>query len=91
MPDDSILMLMDFWSPDCHVCENLLKLLHEIAEERDDVKLIATNVFEDIDMCLEYKIQELPTLVFEKNGEIVHRMLGSQVKEDILEKIEEFK
>jgi len=87
----SKLKLMDFWSPDCHVCENLLKVLHEIEAERDDIELITTNVFDDIDLCMEYKIQELPTLVIVKDGEIVCRMLGSQIKEDILEKIEEFK
>jgi len=58
--------------------------LKEIANEKEDVKVVRIDVDNEQVLATKYQVMSLPTLVVIKNGEEVNRIVGVQSKEQIL-------
>ncbi len=69
--------LVDFWAEWCGPCRMLGPTIDEIAEEYDGRVIVAKM---DIDtnqtVPAELGIQSIPTVLFFKDGELVHREVG---------------
>lgn len=80
--------MVDFFATWCGPCKMLSPVIDEIAEEMQGkavvVKVDSDNLGE---LCAEYSIKLLPTLVFFKDGKEVDRIVGMAEKEDIINKL----
>lgn len=76
-------VLVDFWAPWCNPCRMVSPLVDEIAEERDDIKVVKVNIDEESELAQEYKITSIPTLMVIKDGEVVRRSSGAYPKAQI--------
>ena len=84
-------VLVDFWSPWCAPCRSLRPILHKMAEERSDSwRFVAVNADENPEATTKYGVRGLPTIVFFKDGEELHRFSGSALPANIAEKLDEF-
>lgn len=83
------LTIVDFWAPWCGPCRTLLPILEGVSEEFSSVPMYKANVDEERDLALELGVRNLPTLIFFKNGEIIHKVSGLQSKEKLVEMIQE--
>ena len=84
----SAVMLIDFWATWCGPCRMLSPTVDEIAEEyAGRVTVAKCNVDDAGDIAMQYRVRNIPTLIFLKNGEMVDRTVGVVSKADIEAKL----
>lgn len=86
---DEKLVIVDFWAVWCGPCRMIAPMLDQISEEMaDKVSVVKCNVDDCEDVAMRYRIMNIPTLLFFKNGEMVDRTVGAMPKAALVEKIE---
>ena len=79
-------VLVDFWATWCNPCRMQAPILHEFAEEMGDkIKVIKVDVDEVSELCYEYGIASIPSLMVFKNGQAVERTVGLTTKAGLSE------
>ena len=81
-------VLVDFFATWCGPCKMLSPILEQVAEESDKVKIVKTDIDENMDIAEKYGIMSIPTLIMFDKGEEVAREVGFKQKKDILELID---
>jgi thioredoxin 2 len=77
-------VLMDCWAPWCAPCRMLTPILEELASKyAGGIKIVKLNVDENPLTASKYHIQNIPTMLLFKDGEIVNRLVGVLPKEEI--------
>ena len=82
-------VVIDFWATWCGPCRMLTPTVDEIAAEYEGRAIIAKCNVDDADeVALNFRVRNIPTLVFIKNGEVVDRTVGVVSKQEIAAKID---
>lgn len=85
---DSRLVIVDFWAVWCGPCRMLSPLLDEVEEEMaDKIVVVKVNVDDADEVAARYRIMNIPTLLFIKDGQIVDKTVGAMPKTALLERI----
>ncbi len=77
-------VLVDFWATWCGPCKQLGPVIDEIADERDDIKVVKVDVDENQELAESFNIMSIPTLIVFNNGEVVNKQVGGVPKDAIL-------
>jgi thioredoxin 1 len=77
-------VLLDFYADWCGPCRMVGPIVHEIADERDDIVVGKINVDEQPELAMQFGVMSIPTLVVLKNGEVVNQAMGARPKAQIL-------
>lgn len=80
------LVLVDFWSPSCGPCRMLTPVLEKIAEN-PDVTIIKVDITQCPQTSRKYKISVVPTIIFFKDGVVVHTVMGFHSEAQLSEMI----
>lgn len=81
-------VLIDFWATWCGPCRMLGPTVDEIAEEYDGRVIVAKCNVDDADeVAMQFRIRNIPTLIFLKGGEVVDRAVGVVSKAEIEAKL----
>ena len=84
----SVPAMVDFFATWCGPCKMLSPVIDEISEEFEGKAVIAKVDSDQLgEICADYSIKLLPTLVFFKDGKEVDKIVGVAEKEDIIEKL----
>lgn len=85
------LLLIDFGAEWCGPCKALAPIVEELsADYSERVNIGKCDVEENDDLAAKYKIRNVPTIIFAKNGEEVDRHVGAISKVDLKAKIESY-
>lgn len=80
--------LVDFYADRCGPCKMLAPVIDELAEENSGkVKFGKLDVDRYIDIAMQYKIMNIPTIMVFKDGKLVDKVVGLTAKENLQEMI----
>ncbi len=77
-------VLLDFWATWCGPCRMVGPILDEIAQEREDIKVVKVNVDEEGDLAAQYGVMSIPTILVIKDGQVVNQSVGARPKDQLL-------
>ena len=77
-------VLVDFWATWCGPCKQLGPVIDEIADERNDIKVVKVDVDENQELAESLNIMSIPTLIVFNNGEVVNKQVVGVPKDAIL-------
>ena len=80
--------IIKFWGNGCMNCNALTPILNGVKGEFPDITFKDIDVYND-ETANKYNITTLPTLVFERDGKEVGRLMGLKPKSLIVKKIAE--
>lgn len=79
-------VLIDFWAVWCGPCKMLSPTVDEIADEYEGRAVVAKCNVDDADeVAMNYRVRNIPTLLFFKGGQMVDRLVGVVSKSSIAE------
>jgi thioredoxin 1 len=81
-------VLVDFWADWCGPCKVIAPILEEIAEERDDVRIVKLNVDDNQATAARYDVLSIPTMILFRNGEAAHKIIGAMPKRRLEQELE---
>ena len=87
--DNNEYVVVKFGAEWCGPCKQIAPVLEQLADEyQDRIKYVPIEVEESTEITAEYKIRNVPTIIFIKKGEIQDKAVGSISRNTIVEKIE---
>lgn len=76
--------VVDFWHPLCGHCQDFKPVIEEVAKEYNDKALIVgAQVDQTKKWADRYDIDDLPAVLFFKEGQEVHRSAGGMSKAEL--------
>ena len=81
------MTVIKFFQADwCGPCKQQKPVVKEIEAEEDNVEIEEFDVEDDQEVVNEYEVKSVPTLVIEKNDEVVEQLTGFTQKEKLVNK-----
>lgn len=82
-------VVIDFWATWCGPCRMIAPIIDEMAEEYEGKVLIGKcDIEEADDIAPLYRVRNVPTIIFIKNGQAVDKLVGASTREQIKAKID---
>ena len=82
-------LVIDFWAEWCGPCRTIAPIVEELAEVyADRVNIGKCDVDSSDDVVAIYRVRNIPTLVFVKDGQVVDKHVGAITRSDLVAKIE---
>lgn len=82
-------LVVDFWAQWCGPCKMMLPIVDELATAYEGkVRIGKLNVDDNPDVCEQFGIMNIPTMLFFRNGELVERHVGACRKPDLQQLID---
>jgi len=76
-------VLVDFYSPFCMPCREMLPLLAEVAEERQ-LRIVKINTDQHPDLAARCRVKAVPNLVLFRAGQPIAQRIGRVPKRELL-------
>ena len=81
-------VLVDFWAPWCGPCRLVAPVMEEIANERDDIRVVKVNTDENQQTAAAFEVLSIPTMILFKNGQVAKKVIGAYPKKRLESELE---
>ena len=82
-------VMVDFWAEWCGPCRLIGPLVDEMHTEYGDKALIGkVDVDNTQEVAMRFKVRNIPTILFIKNGEVVDKQVGATSKDALKAKLD---
>jgi len=82
-------VVVDFWAAWCGPCRVMSPILEEIAQERDDLRVVKVDTDANHRVAAEYGVLSMPTFMVFRDGAPVGQIVGARPKKRLLADLEE--
>ena len=84
-------VVVDFWAPWCGPCRRIAPLMDKIASSQAGSLIVAkVNTDESPATARMYGVRSIPTILFIRNGEVLHSQVGALPEEMMNDLLNEF-
>ena len=73
-------VVVDFWAPWCGPCRAIAPMIDELANENSNAKIGKLNIDDARSIAQNYGIQNIPTILVFKNGQISEQFMGGSIQ-----------
>lgn len=80
-------VIIDFYATWCGPCKMLAPIIEQVANEKENVKIVKVDVDEASELAQLFGIMSIPTVAYIKNEKLALKELGFKQKNAILENI----
>jgi thioredoxin len=78
------VVLLDFWAAWCGPCKMISPIVDQLAREfSGQAKVAKLNIDQNPMTASRYHVLSVPTMLFFKNGKVVHTLAGAYAKPEI--------
>lgn len=83
-------VLVDFYADWCGPCKMMAPIVEQLAQAYEGkVKIGKLNVDDSLEISQKYRVMNIPTFIFFKNGEPVETVVGGMSKMDLENKVKQ--
>ena len=82
-------VIVDFWAAWCGPCRVMSPILEELAQERDDVRVVKVDVDHNQRVAARYGVLSMPTFMVFRDGAPVGQIVGSRPKRRLVADLEQ--
>jgi len=83
-------VIVDFWAAWCGPCRVMSPILEELAQERDDLRVVKVDVDHNQRVAAQYGVLSMPTFMVFRDGGPVGQIVGSRPKKRLIADLEAF-
>jgi len=78
-----MIILKDFYADWCFPCKMQSPILDELKKELPGLKVEKINIDQNQEEAAKYGVMSIPTLILEKDGEMVKKFVGVTYKDEL--------